>query len=101
MKMSKPNHNLSKAQIFEVIDEYLDILGEGVKDTTSYDFLTEILLKFSADNLASALEETVRLWDLDDVLSPNYDLSEDDPDYDPEIGEDFDYIKSVTGVKAR
>lgn len=99
--MSKPNHNLSKAQIFEVIDEYLDVLGEGVKDTTSYDFLTEILLKFSADNLASALEETVRIWDLDMELSPNYGLNEDDLDYDPEIGDYFDYIEYITGVKAR
>lgn len=99
--MSKPNHNLSKAQIFEVIEEYLDFLGEDVLNTSSYDFLTEILLKFSADDLASALEETVRLWNLNDELSPNYNLSEDDPDYDPEIGEDFDYIESITGVKAR
>lgn len=92
---------MSKAQIFEVIEEYLDILGEGVKDTTSYDFLTEILLKFSADNLTSALEETVRMWNLNDELSPNYGLDEDDPDYDTEIGEDFDYIEYITGVKAR
>ena len=76
-------------------------MGEDVLNTSSYDFLTEILLKFSADDLASALEETVRLWNLNDELSPNYNLSEDDPDYDPEIGEDFDYIESITGVKAR
>ena len=100
--MSRIKHKLTKDQVFEVIDDFLTTYeGEDIEDNPTYEFFTEMLLKFSADELTSALEETVASWDLNYITSPNFSLDEDDPGYIAEIGDDYDYIERVTGVKAR
>ena len=94
------HHRLDVDDVFTVLDDIIETMGEKPEGLI-YDLMCEMLGKIDSATLATALEDVVGLWNLDYEMSPNYDLSEDDPDYDPEIGDDFDYIESVTGVKAR
>lgn len=98
--MKRPDHKLNTSDVLSVLNNIIELYGEKPEGII-YDLMTEILSKLDIDTLTLALEDTIRLWDLNNELSPNYGLDEDDPDYDPEIGEDFDYIESVTGVKAK